>query len=196
MIRFLNDEAIAAAIRNGGTERQAGLRALYDDKELRSKVFAHVRNHHGNQEDGQDIWQEALIVLDRNVREGKFRQETSVKGYLFSICRFLWMNQLRKKAHTTLVEDIPRYEQPDPETPELTLLDEERKSVLNRLLESLGERCRKILELWKLSFSMEEIAEQLGYSSPGMARKAKYRCQQSLLELIQQSPQMAKWLNG
>ncbi len=73
---------------------------------------------------------------------------------------------------------------------DMRLLDEERRDVLGQLLNTIGERCRKILELWKLSYSMEEIAEQLGFSSADMARKAKYRCHVSLLEQVKNNP---KW---
>ncbi len=194
MIRFLNDSALVAAIRKGGSEREAALRTLYGDGELKAKSVAYVRNNNGNAEDGQDVWQESIIALDRNIRQGKFREDAPLRGYLFSICRFVWMNQLRKKAHTTLVEELPIQSAPDPETPELTMMDEERKGLLNQLLDKLGDRCRKILELWKLSYSMEEIAEMLGFSSEAMARKAKYRCQQSLMELVQQSPDLKTML--
>ena len=133
------------------------------------------------------MYHEGIIVLDRNIREGKFRGESPVKGYLYSICRFLWMNQMRKLAHTKTVAEVPIENETDLETPEIQLIAQERKDMLNRLLGELGERCQRILELWKLSYSMEEIAETVGFSSPDMARKAKYRCHLSLLEVVKKS---------
>ena len=56
-------------------------------------------------------------------------------------------------------------------------------------------KLQQILELWKLSYSMEEIAETLGFSSPDMARKAKYRCHVSLLEIIRNNPHVEQLLS-
>ncbi len=188
------DNQFLAAITGGGTGREAALRGIYSDNELKRKVIAFVRNRQGNADDGQDMFHEGIIVLDRNIREGKFRGEAPLKGYLYSICRFLWMNQLRKNAHTTQGAEAVLANEPDAYTPEITLITEERKSLLNGLLSQLGERCQRVLELWKLSYSMEEIAEKLDFSSADMARKAKYRCHLSLMELLQQNPDMQKTL--
>jgi len=183
-----SDENLLQAIQQGGTNRESALRAVYNDAELKRKVIAFVRNHRGNTADGQDMFHEGLIVLDRNVRDGKFRGEAPLKGYLYSICRFLWMNQLRKQAHTTTVAEMPPTAEVDTQTPEIELVAQEQKDLLRRLLGELGQRCREILELWKLSYSMEEIADSLGFSSADMARKAKYRCHLSLMEIIQKNP--------
>ncbi len=187
------DEQYLRAISNGGPSREAALRAIYSDTELQRMVLVFVRKRQGNAEDGQDMFHEGIIVLDRNVRAGKFRGESPLKGYLYSICRFLWMNELRKRAHTSPLAESPRPEDPDEITPEISLIADERKAVLNRLLEQLNARCQQILELWKLSYSMEEIAKTLDFSSADMARKAKYRCHLNLLELVQQQPQLKEW---
>jgi RNA polymerase sigma factor (sigma-70 family) len=189
------DEQLVAAISAGGSGRETALKAIYEDGDLKRMVAAFVRNHQGNATDGQDMFHEGMIVLDRNIREGKFRGEAPVKGYLYSICRFLWMNQLRKQAHTSSVAEMPPVYEPDNLTPEVALVTEERKDMLNRLLQELGDRCRQILELWKLSYSMEEIAESLGFSSSDMARKAKYRCHVSLLEIIRKNPHVEQLLS-
>jgi len=188
------DDQFLAAINSGGQNRQAALRAIYDDNELKRKVIQFVRNRQGNTEDGQDMFHEGIIVLDRNIRESKFRGEAPLKGYLYSICRFLWMNQLRKQAHTTQGAETVLANEPDEYTPEITMIAQERKDLLNSLLGQLGERCQRILELWKLSYSMEEIATSLGFSSADMARKAKYRCHVSLVELVQQNPEIQRVL--
>lgn len=188
------DEQLLQAIAAGGRARQDALRAIYADGELKRKVIQHVRSRQGDAADGQDMFHEGIIVLDRNVREGKFRGEAPLKGYLYSICRFLWMNQLRKAAHSTTVAETPASVAPDEYTPERVLMEKEQKDLLNGLLRQLGERCRQILEMWKLSYSMEEIAAAMGLANPEMARKAKYRCHLNLMELVQQNPHLQQWL--
>ena len=137
---------------------------------------------------------EGIIVLDRNIRQDKYKEESSVQGYLYSICRFLWMNQIRKNSKVSLTDDTMQMDQTEHSTPEVQLFEEEQKNLLRNLIGNLGDRCRKILELWKLSYSMEEIANELGFSSAAMARKNKYRCHKSLLEIIKENPQLVNSL--
>ncbi|MBX2929508.1 MAG: sigma-70 family RNA polymerase sigma factor [Saprospiraceae bacterium] len=190
------EQSLVASILQGGNARQTAIRFIYEDKDLRQMVIRFVNKNRGNDEDGQDMFHEGIIVLDRNIREGKFRGEAPLKGYLYSICRFLWMNRMRKQSHTDTVAEMPVTAEVDTESPEVIFVSEERKAVLNRLLDEVGERCRKILELWKLSYSMEEIAEKLDFSSAAMARKAKYRCHISLMELVQKNPALAQTLQN
>jgi RNA polymerase sigma factor (sigma-70 family) len=190
------EQSLVESILQGGNARQTAIRFIYEDKDLRQMVIRFVNKNRGNDEDGQDMFHEGIIVLDRNIREGKFRGEAPLKGYLYSICRFLWMNRMRKQSHTDTVAEMPVTAEVDAESPEVIFVNEERKAVLNRLLEEVGERCRKILELWKLSYSMEEIAEKLDFSSAAMARKAKYRCHVSLMELVQKNPALAQTLQN
>lgn len=193
-MKAFTDQELVAAIRQGGAGRQEAIRFVYDKAELRRKVIHFVRNNQGNEADGHDMFHEGIIVLDRNIREDKFRAESSVEGYLYSICRFLWQNQRRKKARIELTDDPIQMDQTETTTPEIQLLTEEKKSLLRRALEQLGERCRQILELWQLSYSMEEIAAEMSFSSAQMARKNKYRCQQSLIKFLKEQPKWEQWL--
>lgn len=188
------DSEIVAAIKSGGRGRQDMIRHLYKQKDLKGKIIQFVQRNSGNFQDGQDMFHEGIIVMDRNIRQDKFKMESSVNGYLFSICRFLWMNQIRKQGKMTLTEDNSRLDDVEEITPETQLFDNEQKNVLRKLISELGERCQKILELWKLSYSMEEIANELGFSSSAMARKNKYRCQKSLMDIVGKHPELVAGL--
>lgn len=192
-LQFSND-AFVEAVKKGGREREAAIRWLYLDQDLRAKVGAFVRNNQGNQEDGTDIFHEGILVLDRNIRENRFRGDAPVKGYFFSICRFLWMNRFRKQAKVSLMEPGAAPEQPDEDTPEGVFHREELKEVLRNVLNTLGEQCRKILEMWKLSYSMAEIAASLGMDNDAQARKAKYRCHLGLMQHLDNNPGIAQLL--
>lgn len=195
-MKVFTDQELVTAIKNGGAARQEAIRFVYDKKSLRQKVIQFVRNNRGNEEDGQDMFHEGIIVLDRNIREDKFRAESSLEGYLYSICRFLWQNQRRKKARVELKDDPSQMDQVESATPEILLLSEEKKNLLQRALAQLGERCKRILQLWQLSYSMEEIATEMEFSSAQMARKNKYRCQQSLTKFLKEQPQWKQWLKS
>ena len=190
----LSDKELIKAIKTGGGVRQGAIRQIYTDKGLRNKVIHFVQQNSGNQQDGQDMFHEGIIVLDRNIRQEKFRGESTISLYLYSTCRFLWMNQIRKKAKVDLKENNQQMDGLAPENPEMDLMNAEKKQALKKVLSQLGERCQKILELWRLSFSMEEIAQKLGFSSSAMARKNKYRCHQSLMKYLKENPEWMEML--
>lgn len=193
-MKDLTDQELVTAIKKGGAGRQQAIRYIYDKAVLRQKVIHFVRQNQGNEEDGSDMFHEGIIVLDRNIREDKFRAESSLEGYLYSICRFLWQNQRRKKARVELKDDPSQMDQIETTTPETHLITDEKKHLLQRAMEQLGERCKRILELWQLSYSMEEIAAEMNFSSAQMARKNKYRCQQSLMQFFKEQPNWKEWL--
>ncbi len=151
-----SDTEIVAAIKEGGRKRQDAIRFLYKEESLKNKIIQFVKRNNGNLEDGQDMFHEGIIVLDRNIRQDKFKQESSVQGYLFSICRFLWMNQIRKKSKMTYTEDNNALDSTETETPESHLFSNEQKDILRKLISHTGRALSKnirvveiYLILWK-----------------------------------------------
>ncbi len=73
-------------------------------------------------------------------------------------------------------------------------MSNETKDLLGQILSRLGEKCEKILELWKLSYSMEEIADKVGLLNAGVARRQRYNCYQKLMNLLEKEPNLRKSL--
>lgn len=182
------EKNLVAMIQIGGRQREQALSKIYLDSGIKQKLISMISKNHGNMQDGEDLYQEAVIVLDRNIRDGVFKLEGSLTSYLYSIGKFLWMNHLRKKS-LTLKESFSDHEMISTALqPDHILIDDQRKSYLQATLSKLGKRCQGILELWQLSYSMEEIAVKMGLSDASIARKAKYDCQQQLIKLVNESP--------
>ncbi len=182
------DSEIISHIQSGGLARERALKYLFNNKTLRHQIYEVIKTNKGSLQDGEDMFQEGIIVLDSNIRQGHFRSEGKITSYLISICKLLWMNQLRKNKRTLLQHDPLAFESAVTENALNTLIDEELGIAFDRLLSGLGERCKRILELWKLNYSMEEITEMLGLSSAGFARKLKHQCYQKLLEAVASDP--------
>lgn len=190
------EEELTIAIRKGGQEREAAMRFIYQDPSYRSSIIQFVKSKGGILQDGEDMFEEALILLDRNIRQGTYPEKSTLKGYLYNTCFNLWRNQLRKRAKVDLKEEISTFDQQTEKNPLTHLISAERKDLLDKILENLGEKCKRILELWKLSYSMEEIAKEMNYSSPALARKYRYRCHQSLLQLLKKNPHLLQMLKS
>ncbi len=180
------DTSLLEDIKQGGMKRQRAIAKIYNKKELRNQVVAFVHKNSGSRDEGVEIFHEGIIALDENIRKGKFRGESSISGYLYSICRFIWFNKLKRNKRMAYTDQEQELDQVQHETPESLSLASEQKAILDTLLGRLGAKCKQILELWKLSFSMEEIAERVGLGNAGIARRQRYNCYQKLLSIVEQ----------
>ena len=192
---ILTENQVVSAIRKGGKDRLAALRFLFEKTKLRKEVIHFVKTHHGNLQDGEDVFSEGLILVDSHVRSGKFKdQNSSLNGYLFSVCRFIWMNKMRKQSKIILNSEDFRQTETTKFDPEIELLLSEKIDILEKLLSDLGDKCKKILSLWKQNYSMAEIAKQTGLEKESQARKHKYNCMQALVKKVAQNITLKNYL--
>lgn len=190
MMDILTDADLLESLKAGGAKRQKAITQIYQDKQLKTQVISFVKNNGGNAEDGIDIFHEGIIALDENVRKDRYTGAGKLQGYLFSTCRFLWLNRFKRDKRTVLSGETADFDQASFETPESLSLGKEQQNILDNLLGQLGEKCQKILTLWKLSYSMEEIATQVGLQDAGVARRQRYVCYEKLLQIVDNQPNL------
>ena len=169
------DEQITRALLGTEQQREEAFAYLYQQAGWREWVLRHVSREGGDTAAGEDVFQESLILLDRNLREGRFRGGSSLQTYFLGIAKQWWFNRQRGIRPQPL---SPDYDRPETETPERIALQNERKQLIDSILDIIGDHCKKVLALYKLSLSNEEIAQELGLSSPEMAKKYTYRCRE------------------
>jgi RNA polymerase sigma factor (sigma-70 family) len=189
----LNDEAIVAGIQGTAAERDRALQQfLRQHRDLRGQILHFVSLNRGNEQDGEDLFQDALVLFDRRIRRDGFEGKSSLATYFTSIARLHWIGKLRRKPDT---QDLPERREDDSiEDPEADYLGEEKKAILTAALERIGEKCKKLLNLYKLDYSMEEIATELGISSAAMAKKDAYRCRMKLRDYLMERPDLLRQL--
>ena len=181
---------------SGTTEqRKQALQAIFQNKDLRSMVFSYILRHGGDEEDGREIFQEAILQFERAVREGRFAGDSSISTYFVGIVKWHWLNTRRKAGkHSTL---NPEKDLSDPvESVEVSVMAEETKRLLQTVLKQMSERCQQLLRLWGLSLSPEEICAETGFSSPEMAKKETYRCRVKLKEFLDTRPHLREALKN
>ena len=180
-----SDQDMVAAIRQGGAPRESALQALYLQKGLRETIFQHVRSTGGSQHDAQDVLQESLILLDRNIRAGKFAGKSALATYFVAIAKWQWLAMRRKQGRYTALENAEWGG--EGESPEHAVLQEEQRTLLENALAQLGQRCRELLTLYKLDYSMQEIAQEMQYENADVAKKEAYRCRQGLRLILEKN---------
>jgi RNA polymerase sigma factor (sigma-70 family) len=190
MKSIMSNASLIEDIKSGGMKRQQAIATIYQDSQLKNQVIGFVKNNSGGADEGIDIFHEGIIALDANIRQDKYRGEGNLNGYLFSTCRFLWLNRLKRNKKMIYTDESAKLDQVMDDTPESLSLAEEQKDIISQLLSKIGEKCQQILELWKLSYSMEEIAEKVGLDNAGIARRQRYNCYQKLLAIVDQEPEL------
>jgi len=195
VIKNLADEELLEAIRQGrGVD--AAIRAVYRNH-FESLTWL-VKNNSGNQQDAEDIFQEVVVNFIELVQKDKFRGESSVKTFLFSMMRHTWLNELKKRGRSEARE--LKYEKAmgmeELDVSHLIAGREAKAQVMN-IVERLGETCKKILVMFYYEdFSMKEILENLSYESEQVVRNKKYKCLKQLEQLITGNPYLLKTLKS
>lgn len=179
---FSQPELLAALMGTDAERRKNAMRCLFDDPKLRQSAIGHVRRHGGNRQDGEDVFQEAILLFDRKVRAGAFNGQGSLEAYFMGIVRWHWFNECQRNGRLKPSELPP--ELPFEDNPELHYLRTERREALEKLLEQLTEKCKKILKLYQLDYTMEEVAKAMGYANAGVAKKEAFLCRQRFLALL------------
>lgn len=188
------DEALVAGIQQGGSAREEALKRLYLFPGLREAVIRHVLDNGGSRQDAQDIFQESLVLLDRNVREGRFEGKSLLSTYFVAIAKWRWLTVRRQQGRYTDLS--PTHYDEAVESPETETIRSEYRELFQEALGQIGERCRELLRLYQLDHSMEEIAGIMQYNNADVAKKEAYRCRMRFRELLETNPHFAALLNA
>ena len=148
-------------------------------------VLRMILQHNGTEDDAKDVFQEAIIVLYEKVQNNDFTLSSSLKTFLYSVCRHLWLKKLQRT--NGMFSLSPELEEIIPATEEL----EEHNSrdtefrIMEGAMKSIGQPCQTILEDYYLhKKSMQDIAEKFGYTNAENAKNQKYKCLMRLKKLF------------
>jgi RNA polymerase sigma factor (sigma-70 family) len=158
----------------------------------------YVVNNNGSWDDAQDIFQEVMIAFVNLVKAGKFRGEASIKTFLYSLNKNIWLNELKKRSRAQVRE--MKYEKAsDKMEPGMNSVLETRETNegLTKLMNELGETCKKILLLYYYeNQSMKEILTSLNYENEQVVRNKKYKCLKRLEELVTENKSLCHQLKN
>lgn len=188
-----SDQEIIEAIQAGGLVREQILYHISIQLDWKGLVINHVLNNSGNQQDGEDLAQNVFVILDRNIRGDIFKGESTLKTYFMSIVRRQWLNRLRDQKKTYELKNAD-YEKTG-QNVEDQYINEEKKNYYEKLFSLVGKRCKEIFLLIRLDYSLREIAEKIGLSSPEMAKKESYRCRVKLRKFLEENQDWKKLIS-
>lgn len=187
------DHLFLKAVVGGGTGRDTALQWWFSDESLQRWVRNYATQHGGSEADGEDLYHDTFITFDRLLREGKYREEASLKTFFCSIAKWQWLNRQRKTGRTIAVDNAELHEAG--QFAEDEMYNRERQTVFQQMLSALGDKCKRILTLYQLSYSMKEIAAEMGYGSDQVAMNQCSECRKKLKALIENSSELKDFLN-
>jgi RNA polymerase sigma factor (sigma-70 family) len=158
-------------------EENAAFELLY--KFYFPSVLNYIQQNSGNRADAEDVFQEAIIVLLQKSKDPLFILTSSIKTYLFSISKNLWLKRLRNN-NLSFYANIEVFDEC-----ELDELEEE-VSLSEKIAETmfrLSAGCQRILSLsfW-LGDSIETIMQKVGYKNKHTVSSQKNKCLEKMRE--------------
>ncbi len=195
VIRNFPDSELVDNLRNG-KKLEESIKAIY--RSYFDSLSWYVMNNSGNRQDAEDIFQEVIVNFIDLVQKDKFRGESTVKTFLFSLNRFAWLNELKRRGKALAREE--KYEKAQDQTELDTsylMSNREEKAELVRLVGELGDTCQKILVLFYYeNMSMREILDVTDYENEQVVRNKKYKCLKQLEKMINENPALKETLKN
>ncbi|MFT5600894.1 MAG: RNA polymerase sigma factor (sigma-70 family) [Flavobacteriales bacterium] len=159
-------------------------RALVKLYRYQGKVTSLIISRGGSKEDGQDIFQDALLILCKKVWEGNFKLTSKLDTYLYSVCYNIWRNQSKDLASSKLTNELPEEFAVDDDL-QLLLQKESKIKQVEEVLQKLGNPCLELLTLFYHSaLRVKEIVKKMGYKTENSVKVQKYKCLERAKKMI------------
>jgi len=169
-----SDEEVLDLIRQGNEE---ALKYLY--RQNYSMVRKYVIDNGGSLQDVDDMLQDGVIAVWKNVSKSDFVLKSKLTTYFMAIVKNLWLKKIRKNKKVDTVDD---------ETLQFASASVEQNTsrqmdlnVVRNLLNEIGDTCKELLGLFYFEqMDNISIAERMDFSNPDVVKAKKYQCLKKL----------------
>ena len=157
-------------------------------------LSSYIEQNHGTREDAEDIFQETVLTFIELVRKNKFRGESSVKTFMYSINRNVWLNELKKRGRQLKRDErFGKEQEVEDAGVDRYISNRESRAQVFSIIESLGEVCKKILlAFYYENLPINEILRRLDYQNEQVVRNKKAKCMKSLEQKFNADPALAQ----
>ena len=192
MVNYTNEELLHGILRNDNLILQ------YIYKNFFYKINFFIKKNSGDDDDSNDIFQEAIIIIYRKLKSNDLVLDCSFETYLYSVCRFLWLKQLekRKNEREKIQDNHEFHEDIYDNAFEATADMNEKYRLYQKHFKNLGTDCQKVLQMFFDKVPLKQIAQIMGFQSEKYAKKRKYKCKEYLVKSIKQDIEYKKILEN
>ncbi len=166
-INKLTDHSVLERMKQGDEQM---LVHLYKQHHTMVKNF--VLKNSGDENVVDDILQDTVIAVWKNVHKPDFMLQAKLSTYVLAIAKNLWFKELKKRSRFKLVDETNHLNTPSEEM-KLNM----DKSIIIQLVEEMDETCKKLLSYFYFDgFNNVLIAEKLGFANANTVKSKKYQC--------------------
>ncbi|WP_313372302.1 RNA polymerase sigma factor [Sphingobacterium multivorum] len=140
-------------------------------------VAKYVSRMGGNLDEAKDVFQDALLVYYEKIHLTETPLNNAI-GYLFGTAKNLWLKRYGQSSPNLSLDKV-----------DIALTTEESPSSarLFRFLEIAGRRCLELLKSFYYDqMSLQEIADEYGYSGVRSATVQKFKCLEKVRESVKE----------
>lgn len=172
----MSDQDILILFKKG--QREKAFKKLYH---LYPRIEKLVLSKGGNKDDASDVFQEALIILNRNLQTSDFKLTSSFYTYIYSVSRFVWSDLQKSHTKQQLQELNTQEVQVFQE-----VIEEKNYQLAEHAFLEIGKRCQQLLQLfYHQAMSFKDIAQVMQFKSSKIAKNQKYKCLQKAKDIYQ-----------
>lgn len=174
------------------TSSKAYLEALIQrDQKLILQIYAEsfpsvrkfIEKNRGNLQDSEDVFQKGLLQIAVKYQNEAFEIKSSFHGYLFVVCKNLWIREMNKPKSSVLNPGIVN-QLSEPDDQVQAVVEQKRQELFEEKLGLISENCKKILELYFSRVPSAEIKDRMFYNSESVVRQRIHKCKKKLTDLI------------
>jgi len=191
MILLYSNEWLVKGLVEG---KQSCIDFIY--REYFPMVRSIVYTGNGNYEDAEDIFHDGLIVVYNRLVNKGLSLNSSLKTYLFSVCKNLWMRRCERKYRLMYGSESSVNEAEGDYSAEAE--EEERAEKLrlfNKHFMEMPEFCQTLLTYYLNKTPLADIALTMNYKDAEYVKARKYYCKNLLRKKILSDPECRQFMN-
>lgn len=175
-------------ILNGIKNSDKGI-LLYIYETLFPVIQTYILANSGNKENAEDIFQEALLIIFTKLKNEDVFLSSSFKTYFYSICKNLWLNNLRKTKRYVYNHDFDT-EYNNFDTILIPDFETEFSLIFFKHYRKLSKKSQQIIKFHFENVPAVKVAEKLGFKNKEYAISRKYKCLKRLITNIKNDPEL------
>lgn len=182
-----NDKELTEMIREGDRKANKAFRYIYDKSGITDKITGVLFKMGAERYIANDIMQDSLAALYLDIKNNKFREESSISSYSVSIAKFKYLNWLRDNKNGNELSNIDNVNENDIISMHDGYSKEEEQKIVQKFLNASSEKCRKLLMLYLDGFNYKEISRLVQKEHQTIKNNIS-NCYKELRGLIDEDP--------
>ncbi|GAA6765818.1 hypothetical protein AAFH68_17560 [Flavobacterium sp. CGRL1] len=175
-MKTISDNALIEDLKMGESKSYRLLYQFYFPS-----IALYVKQNQGNNEDAEDVFQEAIIVLFQKVNEPQFVLTSSLKTYLYAVSKNVWLKKLRDNKIKIINDELSLSDYKN----EIVSFEMEpenlREEKLENWLQKITSHCQNILKaLFFYEMPMQNLMIKMGWKNKHSASNQKHKCIQQI----------------